>query len=69
MRRFRIIEQGLDVAAQNREGCAQFVRDVRHEIPPHLVHLFQLRDIMKQNECAGNLARIVLRGDGMQLDL
>src|SRR4029453_18971046 len=68
-RGFWTVEQRFNVAAQDRQRRAQFVRNVRHEIPPHLIHLFELGDVVKQNQCAGDLAGFVLGRDGMQLDL
>src|SRR5882724_5492465 len=66
---FWTVEQRLDVAAQDRQRRAQFVRNVRYEIPPYLIHFFQLRDVVKQNQSDGDFAGVVPRRDGMQLDL
>src|SRR5882724_2459364 len=66
---FWTVEQRLDVAAQDRQRRAQFVRNVRHEIAPDLIHFFQLRDVVKQSESTGDLTSFVLCRDGMQLDL
>src|SRR6476646_5168774 len=68
-RRFGAIEQSLDIPAQDREWRAQLVRNVRHEIAPDLIHFFQLSDVVKQNQCAGDFAPVVLCRDAMQLDL
>src|ERR1700687_1356008 len=68
-RDFRAVEQGLDVAAQDRQRRAQFVRDISDKIPPDLIHLLQLGDVVKQNERSGDFARVVPCRDGVELDL
>ena len=55
-RRFRVVEQCLDITAQDRQWRAQFVRDICDKIPPDLIHLLQLGDVVKQNECSGDFA-------------
>src|SRR6267378_7922360 len=68
-RHFRAIEQRLDVAAQDRQWGAQFVRDVGDEIPSDLIHFPELGDIVEQNERSGNLAGIVPCRHGNELNL
>ena len=68
-RRFRTLEQSLDVAAQDRQWCAQFVRHVGDKIPPDLIQLLQLRDVVKQNECSADFTRVIPGRDGVEFDL
>src|SRR6266536_855556 len=68
-RDFRAVEQGLDVAAQDRQRRAQFVRDISDKIPPDLIHLLQFGNVMEQNEHTGDLACLVPCRDGVEFDL
>src|SRR5437867_1493545 len=68
-RHFRAVEQGFNIAAQDRQWRSQFVRNVGDKIPPHLIDLLDLGYVVKQNQCSGNLARLVSCRDGVELDL
>src|SRR5207247_4100744 len=68
-RHFRAVEQGFNIAAQDRQWRAQFVRNVGDKIPPYLIDLLELSDVVKQNHCSRDLACVVPRCDSVELNL
>ncbi len=55
-REIRFIEQRLKIAAENGEWPAQFMGNIGNELPPDLLELLQLRDIMKEHHGAAQAA-------------
>ena len=62
-RHFRVVKHRFDVAPQDRQRRPQFVRNIGHEIPADFVGAFQLSNVMKQNDRAGDFAGIVSHRD------
>ena len=59
-----MIEQRLDITAQNRQRRAQLVRYVCDKVLSHFIELLELRDVVKKNDHAGSSIAFVLQRHG-----
>src|SRR5439155_17394107 len=63
------LEQGLKIASENGKRRAQFMGNIRDEIPANFVGLFQARNILKQGNYSTCRLTVVYNRNGGELKI